>query len=259
LTKDVCKTLDEDTIFKIFSERMRRYLKVSDCKYLKAGTDLTQYQADTLLPLTIQKETVGYLAAGGIKDKDRDKFYILAGQFLIGIQRAVLYQKVQELTITDSLTQVFSRRYFLERLDEEIRRSQNSKLVFSFLMADIDHFKEFNDRYGHLVGDAVLKEVTKTIKENIRQIDFIGRYGGEELSIVLPETDKQESMYVAERIRAAIESKLLVVYDEGLRVTVSIGVSTYPHDASLAKALIDKADQALYLAKQAGRNKVCAS
>lgn len=257
ITKDICKTLDEEEVFSIFRERINRYIGIGHCTFLTSQADLLEYQGHTVLPLTIHKNSIGYLVASDIKEKDKDKFHILAQQFLVGIKRALLYQKVQELTITDSLTQVFSRRYFLERFAEEIKRSEKFKRCFSFLMVDIDHFKSYNDRYGHLVGDAILREITKTIKENIRQIDFIGRYGGEELSIILAETERDEVYYAAERIREAVESRTITVYDESLKVTISIGVSAFPTDAKEATQLIDKADKALYLAKQTGRNRVC--
>ncbi|MCX5703008.1 MAG: GGDEF domain-containing protein, partial [Candidatus Omnitrophica bacterium] len=257
ITKDICKTLDEKEIFDIFKERIKRYVAISDCRFLKLDADLAGYASYTVLPLKIHKSQIGYLVARGIKEKDRDKFHILAQQFLVGARRAFLYHKVQELAITDSLTSVFNRRYFFEKLDEEIKRAKKFKHRFSFLMIDIDHFKSFNDRYGHLVGDAVLREVAGAIKENIRQIDFMGRYGGEELSIVLVETEKDQAEYAAERIRQAVESRRLAVYDEVLEATISIGISMFPDDGNAAASLIDKADQALYLAKQAGRNRVC--
>jgi len=125
-------------------------------------------------------------------------------------------------------------------------------------MIDIDYFKDFNDRYGHIVGDAILRELSRTIQENIRQIDLIGRYGGEEFSIILSQTDKDAAQFVAERIRLAIQDKRIRVYDEELKITVSIGISTYPYDGKGIERLIDKADSALYQAKQAGKNKVCA-
>jgi len=258
ITKDICKTLDEEKIFSIFREEMNRYIEVGDCKFLKADVDLSQYQNYAVLPLRIDKHLIGHLIANEIKEQDKDKFHILAQQFMLAIKRALLYKKVQELTITDDLTQVFNRRYFLARFHEEMERSKKFKLALSFLMLDIDHFKECNDHFGHLVGDTILREVTKTIKEKIRQIDFIGRYGGEELSIVLAETDKARAPYAAERIRQAIESNRFKVYDEDLKVTVSIGISTFPDNANNVLMLIEKADQALYQAKQTGRNKVCA-
>ncbi|MDO8488781.1 MAG: GGDEF domain-containing protein, partial [Candidatus Omnitrophota bacterium] len=129
----------------------------------------------------------------------------------------------------------------------------------SFLMIDIDNFKQFNDRYGHLVGDAILRKVSKIINETVRQIDFIGRYGGEEISIVLTETDRDQANFAAERIRQAIATPTIKVYDEEIKVTVSIGVSNFPDNAMNMQDLIELADQALYLAKETGKNKVCFS
>ena len=212
---------------------------------------------DSRVKVTAHRRLIGYLAVEEIKAEDKDKFFILAQQFIIGIRRALLYQKVQELTITDSLTQVYNRRYFLERFHEELERSQKNNLNLSFLMLDVDNFKKYNDRYGHLVGDAILRQVAKTIRDTVRQIDFIGRYGGEEISIVLTETGRQQAGFVAERIRRAIEDSRFLVYDENLSVQISIGVSIFPENSLKALQLIEKADQALYQAKETGKNKVC--
>jgi len=258
ITKDIRRILDEDKIFELFKDYLKKYIKVGDALFLKADADPLQYKNYTVLPLVIEKDVIGYLAASDVKKEDEDKFYILAQQFLAGIRGAHLFKKVQELTITDSLTQISNRRYFLQRFKEEMERSKKFKLKCSFLMVDIDHFKGFNDNYGHLVGDAILREITKTIQGNIRQIDFMGRYGGEELSIILVETDKEQARFVAERIRQTIESRQIKVYDEELKVTISIGITTFPHDASDNQTLIERGDQALYQAKQTGRNRVCA-
>ena len=230
ITKDICKTLDEEKIFAIFRERINNYLKIGDCRFLDKDADLSLYDGSSVFPLVIQQDTIGYLIASGINENDKDRFGILAQQFLIGVKRVLLYKKMQELAITDGLTQLFSRRHFLDRFKEELNRSKKFKYRFSFLMVDIDKFKEFNDKYGHLVGDAILREVSKTIKETIRQIDFVGRYGGEELSVILVETDKEHARFAAERLRQAIESRDIRVYDEELKVTISIGISTFSRD-----------------------------
>lgn len=256
LTKDICKSLDEDRIFIIFKEWISNYLNASDCQLLAKDADLSLYADFTILPLIIQKDSVGYLVARGITGKDTERFQILAQQFLIGFKRALLYKKMQEMSITDSLTHLFSRRHFLERFKEELRRSKKFKYNFSFLMVDIDKFKDFNDKYGHLVGDAILREVSKTVKDTIRQIDFVGRYGGEELSVILVETDKEQARFAAERLRRAIEEKNIKVYDEELKVTVSIGIATFSDDGATCEAIIEAADKALYQAKEAGRNRV---
>lgn len=258
ITKDICKTLDEDKIFSIFKSNIDKYVNAQDCRFIKSEKDLIASGDETILPLSISNKKIGYLSARGILKSEEDKFHILGQQFLLGIRRSLLYQNVQELTITDNLTKVFTRRHFLEKFNEELGRSKRLNLKLAFLMVDIDHFKDFNDHYGHLVGDAVIRGISKTIKENIRQIDFMGRYGGDELSVVLTETDKEQARLAAERIRKAIEAGEISVYDETLKATVSIGISTFPLDSREAKELIDKADQALYLVKASGRNKACA-
>ncbi|MDD2927880.1 MAG: GGDEF domain-containing protein [Candidatus Omnitrophica bacterium] len=258
LTKDICKGLDEEKIFAIFRENLRKHIGIRDCRYLKDNAELIKYKGYLILPLnTAENQVAGYLAVDGIAEADKEKFGILAQQLLIGLRRAHLYQKVQGMAITDALTQVYCRRYFLERFSEELKRSRNNKLHLCFLMIDLDNFKQFNDRYGHLVGDAILRQVAKTIGDMVRQIDFIGRYGGEELAIVFAETDKEQASFAAERIRQAIEALVIKAYDEELKVTVSIGVSAFPDNTGHMRDLIEMADQALYLAKETGKNKVC--
>jgi diguanylate cyclase (GGDEF)-like protein len=258
LSRDISKVLDENKIFNIFKERINNYVSVTDCKFLGGEADLKKYEGYSNFPLIVNNDVAGYLVASGINENDKLRFQILAQQFLIVMKKAFLYKRVAELAIMDGLTQVFSRRHFLERFREEMKRSKKFKHSFSFLMVDIDKFKDFNDKYGHLVGDAVLRETAKAIKDTIRQIDFVGRYGGEELSIVLAETDKEQAVLAAERIRQAIESRKVKVYDEELKVTISVGISTFPDDAVEASLIIEAADKALYLAKGTGRNKVCA-
>lgn len=257
ITKNICASLDENKVFDNFRNQINKYVEVSDCKFARYDEDLSQYKDYTVLPLSINSNPVGYLITSHIKEEEKDKFYILSQQFLLGIKRALLYKKIQELAITDSLTKVFSRRYLLERLDEEIERSRKFKYNFSFLMLDIDHFKDYNDRYGHLVGDAILKDVANVIKEGIRQIDLVGRYGGEEFSIILTETGKEQAGFIAERLRQDIEERNIRVYDENLKVTVSIGISIFPENSPNAIELIDAADKALYQAKETGRNRIC--
>lgn len=258
ITKDICKSLDIDTVFSNFRDEINKHIEVGDCKLLKNDNQLLQYKDYTVLPLKIDRNPVGYLLVNGIKEQDKDKFHILTQQFILGIKRALLYQQVQELAITDSLTGAFSRRYYLERFDEELMRAKKFNCNLSFLMADVDRFKDYNDHYGHLAGDAVLREASNTIKDNIRQIDLLGRYGGEEFAVILTETDKEQARFAAERIRQAIEQKKIRAYDEDLKITISIGIATFPEDAQDITTLIDRADWALYRAKQTGRNRVCA-
>ncbi|MCK4462704.1 MAG: GGDEF domain-containing protein [Candidatus Omnitrophica bacterium] len=194
-----------------------------------------------------------------LKMEYREYSSILDSQLALQLKKASLYESVEKLSITDGLTEIYLRRYFIDRLSEEIERSRRLKLKFSILMVDIDHFKNCNDRYGHMVGDAVLREVASIIKSNIRQIDLAARYGGEEFTVLLPETGRDGALHVAERIRKACEDRLISAYDENLKFAVSIGISVYPEDAKDSEPLIEKADEAMYRSKQAGRNRVSAS
>ncbi|MBD3264476.1 MAG: diguanylate cyclase, partial [Candidatus Omnitrophica bacterium] len=141
--------------------------------------------------------------------------------------------------------------------NEEFERAKRFGLDLSFLMLDIDWFKKINDTYGHLVGDAVLREVARVIKENIREIDVAGRYGGEEFAVFLLETDKAGAIMVAERISSRISREVIKVFDESLTTTLSIGVASYPQNTLYPDVLIEVSDKALYKAKVSGKNRVC--
>ena len=255
ITKELTKYLAFDEVLVVFRGRLKEGLDLADCQFVNPEMDTSYFSEYELFPVKIDKNFIGHLAVKGLRSEDRDKFFILFNQFLLVLKRVRLYAKIEELAITDSLTGLFLRRYFQERLEEEIKRYKKFKLQFVLLMLDLDHFKSYNDRYGHLVGDAVLSTVARIIKENVRQIDIVARYGGEEFSIILPNTDKQEAEYVSSRLRQSIEREHIYAYDEDLQITISIGGSFFPRDARDAQDLIDKADKALYRAKQAGRNR----
>lgn len=260
MTREICKYLDEERMFACFKEQLGRYISVSDCSFITEQADLAKFTDYLIMPISIKSNSMplGYLAVKGIKEADKDKFQILLNQFALGLKRVSLFKMVQETAITDTLTNAFTRRYFFERFAEEIERSKKFQYKFSLLMLDVDFFKEHNDRFGHLVGDIILKELSGVIKENIRQIDLLARFGGEEFVIILPETDKKGAFLVAERIRQAVANKSIKAYDEDLKLTLSAGISAYPADGKTQNALLEKADQALYRAKNAGRNQTCA-
>lgn len=208
------------------------------------------------VPLIAGNRLNGILVAEGVLADDVVRLIILANQFSMVLERIRLYELVQELAITDGLTGVFVRRYFLERLNEETDRARSFSTRLSFMMVDIDHFKRCNDKHGHLVGDVVLRETAAILKRNLREIDFIGRYGGEEFSIMLPETAKPDAILAGERLRRAVEASEIDAYDEKIPLTISIGIATFPDDTADPSQLIDRADQMLYKAKEEGRNTV---
>ncbi|MDP6685693.1 MAG: diguanylate cyclase, partial [Candidatus Omnitrophota bacterium] len=169
--------------------------------FLRRLSMIRDFDTFVSLPLFVEERLVGVLYIENLPGLYFENFIILAKQFIMQFQRVYLYKKVQEMSITDSLTNLSTRRYFLERFEEELRRSMRHKSNLSFLMLDLDHFKDKNDRLGHLVGDVVLKEAASILKSSLREIDIIGRYGGEEFAIVLTATDRDGACQVAERIR----------------------------------------------------------
>ena len=170
-------------------------------------------------------------------------------------QAAVAINKaqLQEMAVTDFLTGLYIRRYFMSRLQDELLRSERYNKVFSIVMADIDNFKDFNDTYGHATGDQVLKAAGSFFQQSLRQTDVIARYGGEEFIIFFPETDKEAAYVLAERLKKGFSQIRLDILP---RLAISLGISTYPEDGKDIETLIKNADTAMYSAKQRGRNRV---
>jgi diguanylate cyclase (GGDEF)-like protein len=164
--------------------------------------------------------------------------------------------QLREMVIRDGLTGLYNHRYFQDSMDHEISRAQRYKKPFSLIMLDIDHFKKSNDNYGHPVGDIVLKEVSKVIKNTIRDCDIAARYGGEEFAIVLPEAELKGAAIVAERLRKSVELLKITANNLCINVTVSVGVTCYvvSQGKKEKSEIISEADNALYNSKNKGRN-----
>jgi diguanylate cyclase (GGDEF)-like protein len=161
---------------------------------------------------------------------------------------------------TDYLTGLRTRGYFEQQLELEFKRSERRKQKFAMLMIDIDHFKRLNDTFGHHVGDQILRDVSSILMKDMREVDTVARYGGEEFVIILPETTHAGALYVAQRLRRAVEQAKFFAGSphEIQHLTISIGVAVYDSDAQFKRDLIEFADAALYAAKHAGRNRVIA-
>ena len=262
MTREVTRTRSQQDAFEIFKDKLHQNVYYVKCELSDAPCpEVTNFMGKNgrfFFRLRNKETEMGHIMIDRLETEDKDKAVILCHQFALALRRVKLYQEIEQTAITDSLTGLHTRRYALERLDEELTRAKSRRMDMAVLMIDIDHFKNCNDRYGHLVGDQILREVGDIIRSSTREIDIAGRYGGEEFCIVLPDTDLSGARYAAERIRSAAEERTITAYDATVHITVSVGIATYPADARKSSELIDKADWTLYKAKKQGRNRVCA-
>jgi len=169
-------------------------------------------------------------------------------------KRIAAEKELRRLATTDPLTGIRNRRYFFEFANNELARTRRNNRAFSIILFDVDHFKRTNDTFGHQAGDYVLKTITATCHENLRQIDVLARYGGEEFIILLPDTSIDNAEKVADKIRTLIANQEITFENHHIPVTVSIGVASFSTNSELLDDLLSRADDALYQAKEAGRN-----
>jgi len=219
---------------------------------------IRQGDLEVLCPIQRENKLIAILTLGKkhprgyYSQDDLDFLKIVAGEISVAIENARIYEKASQRAITDELTGLFNHRFFHQRLEEEIARSIRFGEVFSILFLDVDHFKEYNDSSGHLVGDEVLKSIAKYLKNSVRASDICFRYGGDEFAVIFPRTTIDGGRKVAERIRSGIAS----CQDwQGSQVTVSIGIASWPMDGVIKDELIRSVDAALYYSKQKGRNR----
>ncbi|HEY93201.1 MAG TPA: diguanylate cyclase [Dehalococcoidia bacterium] len=223
---------------------------------------LTSSNIGLLCPIRSRDRLVGILALGKKKSgalyshEDLELVMSIASQASILIENAQLYAQANIRADTDGLTGLYNHRHFHKCLEQEIARGTRFGSIYSLIMLDVDLFKAYNDTYGHLAGDQVLRKIGECIVDSIRTVDTAFRYGGEEFTVILPESHLDDAYKVAERIRQIIESKMS---SSAMPITVSLGVATWPSDGLMREEVIACADAALYRAKQTGRNRTCLS
>ncbi len=210
------------------------------------------------LPLITDGKPMGvlWMWGEGLHESDLPTISLFASQLAAALQNANLLTEVGRLAITDDLTGLFNRRHFFKLAEEKFVRAQKDKTHLSALIVDIDHFKKFNDSYGHVVGDQVLRSSAQMMCSALRESDIIGRYGGEEFSIILPETNNSAAIYVAERLISQVANVPIETEAGKLTIQVSIGIAGMSKETPTLHSLIVRADQALYLAKSTGRNRL---
>jgi diguanylate cyclase (GGDEF)-like protein len=213
------------------------------------------------MPLMSSSQLLGVMCilTDGTKPFEFQELYIaemFAVQASATMENARLLTEVQRLATTDDLSGLYNRRAFMEIAQLEFERFLRYGAPLSVFMFDIDKFKKLNDQWGHLIGDEVLKELGKLCKHSMRNIDILGRYGGEEFIALLPQTELAEALQAAERLRSLIDTYPFYCRDQCLHITISIGVVEAQSQDKTLDALLDRVDQAMYRAKAAGRNTV---
>jgi diguanylate cyclase (GGDEF)-like protein len=233
-----------------------------DPRFAKRFDSATRFRTRSVLcaPLVSRGHTIGVVQVinrqrGKFTRADLSLLLTLVEPCAIAIENAILFQKAEQLTITDDLTKLFNSRYMNLYIGREIKRCKRHGIPLSVIFLDLDGFKNINDRHGHLAGSTTLTEVGAILTECVRESDILARYGGDEFVAVLPETPASGALVIGERIRKAIEEHLFLT-SQGLkaRISASIGIAAYPDHALTPEGLIQKADQAMYRVKERDKN-----
>lgn len=212
-------------------------------------------------PLLRRGECIGALELinkqrGGFSQEDEHLVQMLIEPLTVAIRTLIMFENAERLTITDDLTKLYNYRYLMQFIDAEVKRCLRYKKKVSLLFIDIDGFKRINDAFGHVVGSQALAELGQVFRRILRETDVVGRYGGDEFVIVLPETPLSGAMVIAERIRKKVEDYEFVTQNVTVRLTVSLGVANCPKHTLTAEGLIKKADAAMYRAKELTKNSI---
>jgi diguanylate cyclase (GGDEF)-like protein len=255
--------LEETQAYSLALSLLPQLQELSGIRLLR-GNELTadpkgpeQVRTLCLFPLNCQKKLQGAMVilnpAGGDLPHPlpSENLLFLAEQAGLGFENAYRYEGARELIYSDDLTGLYNHRYLQLALDQEIRRSERYGLEFSLVFIDLDYFKNINDTHGHLAGSRSLREVATLLRQSVREVDMVFRYGGDEFTALLVETDSHGAAVVAERIRGAIERHTFLAGTQAAsRLTATVGYSTFPENASDKKAIIELADQAMYFGKK---------
>jgi len=246
-------------------EEVPNYEITEDMRALILDAPLTgkndAVQSYVFLPLVMEGVFLGGIAVAHARPdvfsgQTQDALDAVAAHATIILDNAILHRRVKMASITDGLTALFTHGYFQQVLDEEFLRARRYHTQFSVILVDLDDFKQFNDNFGHLAGDKILKEAGQCLRAVVRDADVVCRYGGDEFAVLLPETPMAGAMITAQRICRIFHDHRIVVNESPIQVTVSVGVAAYPESGQTKVKLFQNADSALYNAKQQGKNRV---
>jgi diguanylate cyclase (GGDEF)-like protein len=260
-----CKIIDDQAVPEQFDDLLQCLASRRTTRYSDACVDPNHEKlfdgarSEIFIPLVSFGTEIGVLACASTRsdafqENEVKALESVADIIATAIQNAGHVEQIRQLAFRDGLTGIFNRRYFEQKMREELDRATRYEQQLSVLMIDIDHFKEVNDEFGHLLGDEVLRQVSNLFTTQLRKVDFVCRYGGEEFAVLMPVTSSEKALQVAEKLRR----KIAGWHFPGVQrsITVSIGVAEYPEHGETRDSLIRAADAALYLAKQKGRNRV---
>lgn len=269
LPKNSTVTVEMSTgnVLNLWTVKYGRPLMISPGHHVQADALLQAMSSRSALavPLFVSNRVMGSMQLFASRENafhldDAQLLWILSLVSENLLTREYANEGLLRFAFTDYLTGLRTRGYFEQQLELEFKRSERRRQKFALLMIDIDHFKRLNDTFGHHVGDQILRDVSSILMKDMREVDTVARYGGEEFVIILPETTQSGAMYVAQRVRRAVEQAKFFAGSphEIQHLTISIGVAVYDTDAQFKRDLIEFADAALYAAKHAGRNRVMA-
>jgi diguanylate cyclase (GGDEF)-like protein len=219
-------------------------------------------QSSAWAPICIRDEVIGFLEVDAVvpdffEQHNADKLHAFADQAALAIANARLFNETERLAITDGLTGLYNRRHIIQLAEKELERAKRYHHPLSLILFDVDRFKNINDTYGHPAGDKVLMNIAQYCLSRMRTTDIFGRFGGEEFLVLLPETDRESAIVVAERLRQEIEFLRVNTDERQISITISIGVVTYTSRKNISlEELMKRLDHALYAAKHEGRNRV---
>lgn len=252
---------------KVFNDGMPFHIKKENMEALSRDPLLSLFTSEefVVIPLKAKDKSNGLIVADNLFTKrsiTKDDIRVLlmfANQAGMAIENSKLYEKAIVRSHKDALTDLWNHGYFQMVFDNELKAAKEQMTSLSLMFMDIDNFKTYNDTWGHQKGDEILAKISRILIDSSRKIDWVCRYGGEEFAIILPRSTKKDALFIAERIRSNIEQQTLGSSLEisQQKITVSIGISSFPEDGSTKSDVIKEADEALYRAKREGKNRAC--